>query len=80
MEKIEASIRAKVEHLFRVVKRQLVTLGALSGLEEEHAAAQDAVCAVQPVDGAPSIAGSSGMVRLKTGEGPSKRCRWPESV
>lgn len=31
MEKIEASIRAKVEHLFRVVKRQLVTSGCAIG-------------------------------------------------
>ena len=35
--------------------------GALPGFEEEHAAAQDAVCTVQSVDGAPPIAGGSGM-------------------
>ena len=30
-------------------------------IEEEHAAAQDAICAVQPVDGAPPIAGGEGV-------------------
>ena len=30
-------------------------------LEEEHAAAQDTVCADQSVDGAPPIAGGAGM-------------------
>ena len=35
--------------------------GALPGIEEEHVAAQDAVCAVQSLDGAPSIAGGAGM-------------------
>jgi len=43
MAKLKASIRAKVEHPFRVIKRRLVRQGALSGLGEEHAAAQDAV-------------------------------------
>ena len=35
--------------------------GDVPGDEKEHAAAQDAVCAVQSVDGAPSIAGGAGM-------------------
>ncbi len=35
--------------------------GALPAAEEEHAAAQDAVCAVQSLDGAPPIAGGAGM-------------------
>ena len=34
---------------------------ALWILAEEHAAAQDAVCAIEPVDGAPPIAGGAGI-------------------
>ncbi|MNV30883.1 Transposase DDE domain protein [compost metagenome] len=62
MEKIKASIRAKVEYPFRVIKRQFGYVKVrYRGGEEEHAADQDAVCAVQSVDGAPSIAGGAGM-------------------
>ena len=60
VEKIKAGIRAKVEHPFRVVKRRAPVWlyeGALPGVEEDHVAAQDAVCAVQPVDGAPYLDG-----------------------
>ena len=34
---------------------------ALPGFEEKHAAAQNAVCAVKPVDGSAPIDGSAGM-------------------
>ena len=62
VEKIKASIRAKVEHPFRVIKRQFgYTKVRYRGLKK-NTAAQDAVCAIEPVDGAPSIAGSAAPV------------------
>ena len=43
----------------------------LPGIEEEHTAAQDAVCAVQPVDGAQTTLeyGRAGMSAPKNGQG-----------
>ena len=68
-EKLKAGVRAKVEHPFRVIKRQFGFVkvryrGGYSGrpwLEEEHGAALHTVCAVQPVDGARQIDGGRGM-------------------
>ena len=56
IEKCEAGIRAKVEHTFSVNQAPVwVCESALPGFEEKHAAAQNTVCAVKPVDGpAPS--------------------------
>ena len=39
--------------------------GALPGLDEEHLADQDAVCALQSVDGAPQADGCAGMSASK---------------
>ena len=62
IEKIEASIRANVKYPFRVIKRQYgYAKVCYPGAHEEHAADQDAVCAIEPVDGAPSIAGGAGI-------------------
>ena len=62
VEKIKASIRAKVEHPFRVIKRQFgYTKVRYRGAHEEHAAAHYAFCAIEPVDGAPPIAGGAGI-------------------
>ena len=63
LEKAKAGIRAKVEHPFRVLKRQFgyVKVRYRGGAGEEHGAAQDVVCADEPVDGAQSnIAGCIG--------------------
>ena len=60
--KLKASVRAKVEHPFRVVKQQLgYAKVAVSRLGQEHGAAEDAVRAEQSVDGAKAIDGSAGM-------------------
>ena len=62
IEKIEASIRANVKYPFRVIKRQYgYEKVCYPGAHEEHAADQDAVCAIEPVDGAPSIDGGAGL-------------------
>jgi IS5 family transposase len=45
VEKMKASIRAKVEHPFRVIKRQFGFTKVLPRLEEEHRADRHAVCA-----------------------------------
>ncbi len=51
-ERLKASVRAKVEHPFRVNQAAVrVRQGALPGAGEEHGAADDAVCAGQLVDG-----------------------------
>ena len=56
VEKMKASIRAKVEHPFRVLKRQFgFTQGSLPRLGEEHGADRHAVRAVEPVDGRGAI-------------------------
>ena len=56
LERLKASIRTKVEHPFRVIKRQWGHGGgALSRLGKEHSAAAHAVYAVQPVAGASSV-------------------------
>ena len=60
LERLKASIRAKVEHPFGVIKRQFRHVKVLSGSGQEHRTAAHAVCAVQPVDGA---ANSDGRVQ-----------------
>jgi IS5 family transposase len=45
-EKLKAGVRARVEHPFRVIKRQFGYANMRPGFEEKHAAAQDAVCTV----------------------------------
>ena len=56
--KAKAQARAKVEHPFRVIKRQFgyvkVRFRGLAG--QEHRSAGDAVRAVEPMDGAPTFA------------------------
>ena len=65
IEKAKAQVRAKVEHPFRVIKRQFgYTNSALPGLGEEHCSNGDAVRLVEPVDGAPTFA-------LRRGRGAS---------
>ena len=67
LEKLKAGIRAKVEHPFRVIKRQFgytpvrLQQGALQGIEEEHGPAHHAVCPVQSVDGQAPTDGATGM-------------------
>lgn len=62
MEQVKASIRAKVEHPFRVIKRRFGHVKVrYRGLGEEHRAAAHAVRAVQSVDGAPTTDGRAGM-------------------
>ena len=46
--------------------------GALPGIEEKHVAADDAVCVVKSVDGAPSITEGSGMSAPKNGPRAAK--------
>ena len=59
IEHLKASARAKVEHPFRVIKRQLGHVKVrYRGAEEEHGAADDAVRAVESVDGAQEAAGT----------------------
>ena len=59
IEHCKASIRAAVEHPFRVIKRQFghVKCGALPRLGQERRVDGDAVCAEQSVDGAQASAG-----------------------
>jgi transposase, IS5 family len=48
----KASIRAKLEHPVRVIKRQFgLAKGRFKRLAQEHGACGQAVCAVEPVDG-----------------------------
>ena len=63
LEKLKAGIRAKVEHPFRVIKRQFgyTKVRTLQGFEEEHRPAHHAVCAIQSVDGAAQTDGATGM-------------------
>ena len=59
----KASVRAKVEHPFRVIKRQFGLLKVrFRGLAKEHGACDHAVRVVEPVDGAPAIDGDDGIV------------------
>ena len=76
VEKIKASIRTKVEHTLQGDQAAVwINQGALPGSEEEHVTAQDAVCAVQPVDGAPPIAGGAGMCAPEDRQGAATAAR-----
>ena len=58
IERAKSSLRAKVEHPFRVIKCQVrVSQGALPWAGQEHNAFEDAVYAVQYLDGAPPVDG-----------------------
>ena len=66
IEKCKAGIRAKVEHPSHLNQAPVrVCESALPGFEEKHAVAQNAVCAVKPVDGTPPTDGCTGMSALK---------------
>lgn len=73
-EKIKAGIRAKGGQApFQIAQTPVwPQQGALPGGEEEHGAAQDAACAVKPVDGALCADGGTGTSasanRAKTAE------------
>ena len=59
LEALKASIRAKVEHPFRVIKRQFGHLKVrYRGLAKNTAQLTLLFRAVEPVDGAPQIAGT----------------------
>ena len=61
-EKFKVSVRAKVEHPFRVIKCQFgFTKSALQRAGQEHGAVDHAVCPEQSVDGAPTTDGTAGM-------------------
>ena len=56
IERLKASVRAKVEHAFRVVKRQFGHTKVRSrGADEEHGAVAYAVRALEHVDGAKTV-------------------------
>ena len=62
VEKLKAGVRAKVEHPFRVIKRQFGYVKVrYRGLMKKHPAVDHALCAVQFVDGAQQINGLQGM-------------------
>ena len=62
IEKLKAGIRATVKHPFRLNQAPVrVCESALPGFEEKHAAAQNTVCAVKPVDGPAPTDGRTGM-------------------
>ena len=69
LEKLKAGIRAKVEHPFRILKRQFgYQKVRYRGAEEEHAADQDTVCAGEPMEGAPPDGCMRGTGALRTGK------------
>ncbi len=56
IEKVKAQARAKVEHPFRVIKRQFGYVKTrFPWLGQEHGAIDHAACPVESVDGAPAI-------------------------
>ena len=62
VEKAKAGIRAKVEHPFRVIKRQFgYVKTTLPWAQEEHGTGGHLVCPVQFVDGAGKVARGAGM-------------------
>ena len=51
-EKLKAGVRAKVEHPFRVIKRQFGHVKVrYRGLKKKHGAAHNPICAIQYLDG-----------------------------
>ena len=77
VERIKASIRAKVEHPFRIIKRQFgwPFEGPLPRLGQEHGATAHAVCTGQSVDGAQAFEREPGMSAPKTWEMSAKRAQ-----
>ena len=75
VERIKASIRAKVEHPFRIIKRQFGHVKALPRPGQEHGAVAHAVCAGQSVDGAQSFDGELGMSASSAWEMGAKRAQ-----
>ena len=70
LEQAMAIVRAKVEHLFRVVKQQFGDAKVrYRGLAKKHRGADDVVRAEQPLDGPRTGARSTGM------SAPAMRCR-----
>ena len=56
LERLKASMRAKVEHPFRVIKRQFGHVKVrYRGLKKKHCTTHNAVRAVESVDGVPSL-------------------------
>ena len=89
IEKLKASIRTKVEHPFHLYQTPVwLRQSALPGIKEEHVAAQNAVCAVELVDCAPSVSGRTGMrasesrqIALnRTKSLPCRLKRWPRKT
>ena len=73
IEKVKASIRAKVEHPFRVIKRQFGYVKTrYRGLAKNAAQVTTLFIAVEPVDGAASFAGGAGMSALAAASRPMK--------
>ncbi len=74
-ERAKASLRARVEHAFRVIKRQFgftkVRYRGLAG--EEHGAIEDVVYAGELVEGSPSFDGDGRIGAPEIGEGGPKR-------
>jgi hypothetical protein len=76
LERIKASIRAKVEHPFRVIKRQFGHVKVrYRGLAKNTAQTAHAVCAVQPMDGAARVDGNAGMSAPPKGQTAVKQAR-----
>jgi hypothetical protein len=66
-EKIKAGIRAKVEHPFRVIKRQFGFIKVrFKRAEEKHRATHHAVCVIESVDSSHEVDGSMGMSAPET--------------
>lgn len=58
IEYAKSQTRAKVEHPFRVIKRQFgYTKVLFRGLVKKHRAVGEIVCAIEPVDGAKTVDG-----------------------
>jgi hypothetical protein len=67
-EKLKASVRAKVEHPFRVIKRQFGFVKVRNKGLAKNAAQIANVCAVQFVDGTQAVDGSAGMSATEMGQ------------
>jgi hypothetical protein len=76
LEHLKASIRAKVEHPFRVIKRQFWHLKVrYRGLAKKHGTVAHAVCPEQPLNGAsPAFAGVAGMSASAIGQRAAHQC------
>ncbi len=75
-EKLKASIRAKVEHPFRVIKRQFGFVKVrYRGLKKNTAQTRYVVCTVQSMDGAQQTDGSTGMSAPESGASALQRVK-----